>query len=116
MALQSHIWSLLCPAAAAAARGTGRERAPISHNFPLFSLSSLPSQQHEEMKKKEGNQREGREGPPILSRLFLPLSRSLQTEQPAAAAASGAGSIHLERGKVDAMGDAAHAAAMLETV
>lgn len=54
---------------------------------PLFrttfpsSLSALPSQQSEEMKKKEGGKGGEGGGPPILSRLFLPLSRSPQTDR-----------------------------------
>ena len=101
-------------------RSRDRERQGryFAQLFPLLShLCPLSRRNEKEGREAERERERGRkDGPPILSRLFLPLSRSLQTEQPAAAAASGAGSIHLERGKVDAMGDAAHAAAMLETV
>ena len=55
-----------------AEEGQGRRFAQL---FPLHS-PSLPSQHNrQEMEKKEGT-REAERGPPILPRLFLPLSRS----------------------------------------
>ena len=79
MALQSRIWSLLCPPAdKGGGRGTGPSAA-VSHNFSLFTLFLCPlsttAKKWKRRKRTRGERGRTERGPPILPRLFLPLSR-----------------------------------------
>ena len=122
-ALQSRIWSLLCPPADTGRDSGGRDRAAVSHNFSLFTLFLCPlsttAKKWKRRKARGGEDRRSREAlqffldfschfhdPPASER-----AGSRAAGRSAAlslvVSASGASSIHLERGKVDAIGDAA---------